>query len=391
LAGRSEFRQGLIVDGKQQKQQLVSGGRDDCISDAAAMMMNSDHKFAWVFFGDDRSFNRARQYVEFCTPGRRLVDVSKTMTNTPGGVAFALINSSGRFLLQMTYDQPKLYHCAFYDGDFECVKDGRLYRGVLKDNQASTAVHLAEGFDRVDKHAARAFFAAPYAIDIIISRVYKLPVAEQAPKAILVADGRAALATSADARPHHAPLRPSFGSGVRRGDVPVVKYQQRGLDVCVAYSVASALAYGGVVDAVGCAFDEKIARLFDAAAPLRRVNVVTDFINDHVVGVSVRRLKCPQVSDLLKPSPYPTILALQDSGGSSNHVVTIVGNWIFDANHELAIPLSTEGFDECCLDDTTLVRVVKVVQVYPSGHKTLAQWRTAMHFELSALLADVTR
>jgi hypothetical protein len=104
LAGRSEFRQGLIVDGKQQKQQLVSGGRDDCISDAAAMMMNSDHKFAWVFFGDDRSFNRARQYVEFCTPGRRLVDVSKTMTNTPGGVAFALINSSGRYLLQMTYD-----------------------------------------------------------------------------------------------------------------------------------------------------------------------------------------------------------------------------------------------------------------------------------------------
>ena len=100
-----------------------------------------------------------------------------------GGVALALLNTTGRFVLQMMYTadsgrpsdtNPKLYHCVMYDADFACTMDGVSYRGALKDNQADVKVHLADESDRSDTLAARAWFNEPYKHDMRICRVYKL-------------------------------------------------------------------------------------------------------------------------------------------------------------------------------------------------------------------------
>jgi hypothetical protein len=188
LFSRGGFRDGVVVDGVMQKQQLVSGGRDHCLSDACAMLLDSCHKVARCFFGTDRSFDRAREYVIFCNSEFRLDDVSTKMTNTPGGAAFALINSSGRYVLQFIYtaddekstpDNPRLYHCAMYDGDLAPTEGEKTYRGVLKDNQSDVGVHFAEDSDRATKEAARAFFAEPYGNRMCIARVYELVTKEE--------------------------------------------------------------------------------------------------------------------------------------------------------------------------------------------------------------------
>ena len=207
------------------------------------------------------------------------------------------------------------------------------------------------------------------------------------PTGMLVPDGRAASALLADT-PQHALLGPSFGSGVRCTDVPVVKYPQGELDACGPFSTASAVAFAGLVDAAGLPFDDRIINLFDPASPLRRFNDMVTFIHENISGWRVRRLKNPQVADVVKPSPFVTIMALQDSDGSSEHTLATVGRWIFDTNHQQAIPLSTDGFDQCCLGNTTLVRVVKAVQLYPSGHKMIKLWKESMPAELRELLID---
>lgn len=104
-----------------------------------------------------------------------------------GGVARALLNATGRFVLQMMYPaggrpsvtNPKLYHCAMYDADFACITDGVSYRGALKDNQADVKVHLADESDRSDTHADRARFDEPCKHDMRICRVYKLVADER--------------------------------------------------------------------------------------------------------------------------------------------------------------------------------------------------------------------
>jgi hypothetical protein len=71
------------------------------------------------------------------------------------------------------------YHCAFFGSGIEWRREdielGWLSgRGVLKDNQADVAVHLAVAADRENKEAARAFFAAPYKERMRICAVYEL-------------------------------------------------------------------------------------------------------------------------------------------------------------------------------------------------------------------------
>jgi hypothetical protein len=188
LEGRGDFRGGVVVDGVLQKQQLVSGGRVHCLPDACAMLLNSCHKVARQFFGTDRSFDRAREYTVFINAEFRLADVSAQMNETVGGAAFALIKSSGRYVLQFVYtaddekstpDNPRLYHCAMYDGDLAPTEGEKTYRGVLKDNQSDVGVHFAEDSDRATKEAARAFFAEPYGNRMCIARVYELVTKEE--------------------------------------------------------------------------------------------------------------------------------------------------------------------------------------------------------------------
>ena len=148
---------------------LVSGERTQCLADALAHALEAEQGAVRAGIGADHCFARAAAYVEEAHPERQLVKTA--LLQVKGGPAVALLDAAaGRFVLAMSYwhDGAKRYHCAFYDAGFawerEDLERGWLRgRGVLKDNQADVAVHLAEASDRASKEAARAFFAAPYA------------------------------------------------------------------------------------------------------------------------------------------------------------------------------------------------------------------------------------
>lgn len=186
LMNRGEFRKGAATG---EKEVLFSGAKKDCLADAIAKITGDSNKAVREFLGEDRSFNRATEYVSTTHPGWVLEDISKSMLEAPGGVAVALLNcDSGKFVLQQMYkiDGEKRYHCAALDMEVEwgpvesidmktkaiVVKGGR---GILYDNQADVKVHLAELSDR-EKGAARKFFSDPYPNipDMRITRVYKI-------------------------------------------------------------------------------------------------------------------------------------------------------------------------------------------------------------------------
>ena len=191
LMNRGEFSKGGATG---RKEVIASGAKRDCLADATAVVTGADKHAVRAFFGEDRSFDRATEYVTCTHPEWALDDVSDTMLTSPGGVEVALLNrGSGKFVLQQTYvvDDEKRYHCAALDmgldwGPVESfdlqtgqrvVKSGR---GALLDNQADVKVHLAEASDR-EKYTARTFFAKPYPNipDMRISRVYELVSAEE--------------------------------------------------------------------------------------------------------------------------------------------------------------------------------------------------------------------
>jgi len=192
MMNRGEFRKGGAT-GKREV--LFSGAKKDCLADATAKVTGDDNKTVRDFLGEDRSFDRATEYVATAHPDWALDNVSDDVLNSPGGVETALLNcDSGKFVLQQTYkvDGEKRYHCAALDmgeewGPVESVdlqtgervvKSGR---GILYDNQADVKVHLAEFSDR-EKYAARKFFAEPYPQfpDMRITRVYELVSVEEA-------------------------------------------------------------------------------------------------------------------------------------------------------------------------------------------------------------------
>jgi len=192
MMNRGDFRKGGAT-GKREV--LFSGAKKDCLADATAKVTGDDNKAVRDFLGEDRSFDRATEYVATAHPDWALDNVSDDLLNSPGGVKTALLNcDSGKFVLQQTYkvDGEKRYHCAALDmgeewGPVErfdlqtgetVVKSGR---GILYDNQADVKVHLAEFSDR-EKYAARKFFADPYPQikDMRITRVYELVSVEEA-------------------------------------------------------------------------------------------------------------------------------------------------------------------------------------------------------------------
>jgi len=192
MMDRGDFSKGGAT-GKREV--LVSGAKQDCLADAIAFITGDDKHTVRTALGDDRSFDRATEYVKAAHPELALDDVSSTMLEAPGGVAMELLKCTSRkFVLQQTYrvNGKVRYHCAALDmaldwGPVESfdlatgeivVKRGR---GVLVDNQADIKVHLAEASDR-EKYAARAFFTKPYfnTPDIRITRVYELVSAKEA-------------------------------------------------------------------------------------------------------------------------------------------------------------------------------------------------------------------
>jgi hypothetical protein len=57
---------------------------------------------------------------------------------------------------------------------------------------------------------------------------------------------------------------------------------------------------------------------------------------------------------------------IYSSSGSCSHAVTIVGDFIFDANKHCAVPLDRHGLDSVCLGSDTFMEVLKGFRLIPS-------------------------
>ena len=54
-----------------------------------------------------------------------------------------------------------------------------------------------------------------------------------------------------------------------------------------------------------------------------------------------------------------------------NHTVTITENWIFDSNHEHALPLGQDGMDVCCSTKNEYIFYEKCTLVYKFVHNDI--------------------
>ena len=178
-------KEGLLLNRREFKrdfgQALVTSNRKHCLADAIAHGQEVEPQMVREGIGNDHSFARAAAYVDEAFPETALEKASARFM-VGGGIELALLNArSGRFVLSMSYTLGgvKRYHCAYFEPSFawerEDLERGWLSgSGVLKDNQADVAVHLAEAADRASTGAARAFFQAPYAVALRIEAVYEL-------------------------------------------------------------------------------------------------------------------------------------------------------------------------------------------------------------------------
>jgi hypothetical protein len=146
--------------------------------------------------------------------------------------------------------------------------------------------------------------------------------------------------------------RTNDGSDLINPANPIVKYRQHGEYSCLFSSLASALYYFGL---------HKSAMHMALLAP--------NYVSNSYEGLDVwpallkEMRKCckklqPQKIQLLSSydifeniSEYPRVLQLKDADGNTQHAVTIVGTYIFDANCARALTLTRENLDYCCSTD----------------------------------------
>ena len=178
-------KEGLLVGrgaARDDYGRLITGADDQCLADACSHgLEEADPAVVRAGIGADHSFKRAAAFIDEDFSEWALVKATARFM-VKGGIELALLNAmSSRLVLSMSYVHAgaKRYHCAYFEPGFvwarEDLERGWLSGcGVLKDNQADVAVHLAEASDRASTEAARAFFQAPYAVALRIEAVYEL-------------------------------------------------------------------------------------------------------------------------------------------------------------------------------------------------------------------------
>ena len=69
--------------------------------------------------------------------------------------------------------------------------------------------------------------------------------------------------------------------------------------------------------------------------------------------------------DILKNvSANVTSVQLMDSLGNVNHVISVVGSWIFDSNYERALVLNKESLDMICAPSIGEEQAARIEKVY---------------------------
>lgn len=142
---------------------------------------------------------------------------------------------------------------------------------------------------------------------------------------------------------------------------PVVMYPQNGRDVCVSFSLASALHFSGEL---GQAVIPSVLA-FAVLCHEDNMRAIMLHVINNLKGWRAKSIKGPNFT--MERSAHPTILQLSDDDGDRSHSVTAIGRWLFDANQEYAVPFTTAGLDSCCKSGRFgfVVRGVRCIQPQP--------------------------
>jgi hypothetical protein len=146
-------------------------------------------------------------------------------------------------------------------------------------------------------------------------------------------------------------------------DTPVVTFQQGSHNTCLFSGAASAVAHlGGLAEAQAIAHQSTVSM-----DRLDRFTFLRQFVHDNLKGWTA-------VDVTIRPVPFDplqaavleaTVVLLEDTRGGRNHSVTIAGGWIFDANHQRALPLNMESLHFCVGFGRWFKRVYKVMRIIP--------------------------
>ena len=77
----------------------------------------------------------------------------------------------------------------------------------------------------------------------------------------------------------------------------------------------------------------------------------------------VKKIKKKKFFDPLNPPEtyLMCVVGVRSEDGKADHAITIVNQWIFDANLEKALPLTKASLDVCCSTDDRNSQYVGVV------------------------------
>ena len=151
---------------------------------------------------------------------------------------------------------------------------------------------------------------------------------------------------------------------------PSIAYHQRGQDICVWASTASALHVAG--------YTTEACYLFSQAWMLRFNSMWMEFIHKLSIlmpAFDVKVYKDISLEDTMElaQTNFLVVCQIVDSLGNATHGVTVMGNVIFDSNEKYGLHLSRDGFDKCIFDPlfpSTAALIKKAV--------CLSKWRNPL-------------
>lgn len=183
-------------------------------------------------------------------------------------------------------------------------------------------------------------------------------------------------------------------AGVDAGAIAIKYRSTPTLHICVAGSLASAVAHAGDLQAAAAIAKrgtESVASL-DAFMDIKNYVNTSNISGWHVqpLGRDYKRKEFQITS--LASIRHPCVLHVEgvNSRGQveRTHAITVANNMVFDANHRVALPLTKEAVDECIPggSDYTFRRIIRGFMVVPSKRA-----RCSSAPSTHALLLSLTR
>ena len=135
-------------------------------------------------------------------------------------------------------------------------------------------------------------------------------------------------------------------------DAPVVRYPTCGLDTCLSSSIASALHFLGKPQEAKAisSYGDSLVR---NGSPPNLMNLVVQYTSKILGKYQPHRLdkECAcllKLSHEQKKNCLCIAVVLEASDGDCQHAVTVVDDWVFEANAKTALRLCRETLDWCC-------------------------------------------